>query len=154
MMGGKTNFIGGVIVAMIGFFSLFLPACRVDKWKNLTAQDRIDIEQGCKILDPLEFKAKIKRIDWYDHHGKRRPKRIIAVVFSYRESPFLEKAKNFRPQRWFDFREWPEIKLLGEDVLVTTFPPGDTLIKESGACAFSNNKNKTKHISLYLPYRE
>ena len=132
---------------------LVISGCKENRWKNYSPEDRIEIEKGCTILTPLQFKAVIRDHEWQDYHGKRRPKRIHAEVIDFQECPELELSKAFEGKSWFDFSRWPKIELIGEDELFRYFKLGDTLVKEYGACAFSNPRIKKKPISLYYPYR-
>ena len=90
---------------------LVIPGCKENRWKNYSPEDRTEIEKGCLILTPLQFKAVVKDLEWQDYHGKRRPNWIHAEVIDFQECPELELSKAFEGKSWFDFSGWPKIRL-------------------------------------------
>lgn len=104
-----------------------------DPWESFSDEDKKKLFECKEVFDPVEFRMTILDITYEDYKGKNHPAWFIGKVFSHVQDDALDSAQKYQC-RYFDFSEWPMIKIRADFELVRKFKIGNEMIKKKGTC--------------------
>lgn len=127
--------------------------CREDRWENYSEEEKTEVIQGCQLLWPIEFTAKVNFVEYQMKNIKRLPRWIHVTVISGGLTEEVTEIVNFRPHVWYNFEDWPEVRIHADATLHHLFEIGDTMVKPKSSCSVFNLSNPSYWVSLYYPFR-
>lgn len=135
-------------IALLVFFG-----CREDRWENYTAEEKTEVMEGCQLLWPLEFKAKVTGVEYHMVNIKRLPRWINATVIDGEITQEVRSAMAHPFRIEYSFQDWPRIKVKADSELFHLFDIGDTMVKPRSSCSVINLTKPNHRVSVYYPFR-
>ncbi len=126
--------------------------CKQDRWSSYSESEARALQESHEVFLDLEFGMQVDAIVYQEYISKQIPRWIVGEVFYFQESAELDSARLFK-SIYFDFSEWPKVKIAADGILVRLFQVGDIMSKKKGDSELINISKSGKSLSLFYPYR-